>query len=97
MLAEGMKILPPLEEEQEKRVKETPKFIYLGDQDHFFPEILATLTWELVSVGDKITKKIEKGLGHSVSMAELGALKAFLTDAMTEKKKEEDEEKKSEK
>lgn len=97
LLAEGMKILPPLEEEQEKRVKETPKFIYLGDQDHFFPEIIATLNWELVSVGDKITKTIEKGLNHSVSMAELGALKAFLTDAMTEKKKEEDEEKKSEK
>ena len=71
--------------------------MYLGDQDHFFPQILTTLTWELVSVGDKITKTIEKGLGHSVSMKEFAALKTFLTEAMTEKKKETEEEKKEDK
>ena len=50
-----------------------------------------------MSVGDKITKKIEKGLGHSVSMSELAALKTFLTEAMTEKKKEVEVDKKEEK
>ena len=40
--------LPQLSDQQIKLIKETPKLMYIGDQDRFFPMSVANLTYELI-------------------------------------------------
>ena len=59
--------------------------MYIGNQDHFFPLIVAKLTWEIIKQAggeDKIVEHVESGLGHSVSGGELAMVQKFLEGIM---------------
>ena len=73
--------LPSLSDEQARLVANTPKFIYLGDNDNMVPVEVAKLSFEVLKQAGKSSKDVlqkEPGLGHTTSRKELKKLAEFI-------------------
>ena len=64
--------------------RNTPIFLYHGDEDHYFSVANTSLTYQLMkdNCSENMTMEIQEGLGHNINAKELVALRQWLHDRM---------------